>query len=30
MQEKEITMPKKPLFLVVITLDHYHCKLEPS
>ena len=29
-QKKVIILPKKPFFLVLFTLDHYHCKLEPS
>ena len=29
-REKVITVPKNTLFLVLLILDHYHCKLEPN
>ena len=29
-QENVVTVPKKPLFLALPYLNHYHCKLEPS
>ena len=29
-QKKVIILPKKAFFLVLFTLDHYRCKLEPS
>ena len=29
-QEKVITVPKKPFFVSFFTLDDYHCKLEPT
>ena len=29
-KEKVIAVPKKPLFLALPYLDHYHFKLEPS
>ena len=28
--EIQVTAPKKPLFLVLLTLDYYHYKLEPN